>query len=58
MDPEGEMNHQSDGKKGAIEEEENLGILKEDKKEFELEIDAGVSQEESAEIKSPKRKVI
>ena len=29
-DPEGEMNHQSDGKKAATEEEENLGILKED----------------------------
>ena len=52
------MNHQSDGKKAAIEEEENLGILKEDKMEVEMEVDAGVSQAESAEIKSPKRKVI
>ena len=29
------MNNQSDGKKAAIEEEENLGILKEDKMEVE-----------------------
>ena len=42
MDPEGEINHQSDGKKAAIEEEENLGTLKEDKMEVEMEVDAGV----------------
>ena len=58
MDPEGEMNHQSDGEKAATDEEEKLGISKEDKKEVEMEVDAGVSQAESAEIKSPKRKVI
>ena len=52
------MNHQSDGKKAAIEEEENLGTLKEDKMEVEMEVDAGVSRAESAEIKSQKRKVI
>ena len=52
------MNHQSDGKKAAIEEEENRGILKEDEMEVEMEVDAGVSQAESAEIKSPKRKVV
>ena len=33
MDPEGEMDHQSDGKKAAIEEEENFGKLKEDEME-------------------------
>ena len=58
MDPEGEMNHKSDGKRAAIEEEENWGILKEDKMEVEMEVDAGVPQAESSEIKSPKRKVI
>ena len=49
MDPEGEMNHQSDCKKGAIEEEANLGKLKEDEMEVEMEVDAGVPQAESAE---------
>ena len=28
MDPEGEMNHQSDGKKAAIQEHENFGNLR------------------------------
>ena len=58
MDPEGEMNHQSDGKQAAIEEVENLGKLKDDEMVVEMEVDAGVPQAESAGIKSPKRKVI
>ena len=58
MDPGGEKNHQSDGKKAATEEEENLGKLKEDEMEVEMEVDAGVPQAESAEIESQKRKVI
>ena len=58
MDPEGEMNHLSDGKKAAIEEEENRGILMEDEMEVVMEVDAGVPQAESAGMKSPKRKVI
>ena len=39
MDPEGEMNHQSDGKKAAIEEDEILGIFKEDIMEVDMEVD-------------------
>ena len=58
MDPAGEMNHQPDGKKAAIEEEKHLGKLKDDEMEVEMEVDAGVPQAESAEIKSSKRKVI
>ena len=50
MDPEGEMKHQSDGKKAAIEEEENCGQLKDDEMEFEMEVDADESRGESAEI--------
>ena len=58
MDPEGEMNHQSDDKKAAIGEAKNLEKLKDDKMEVEMEVDAGVPQGESAEVKSPRRKVI
>ena len=47
MDPEGEMYHQPDGKKAAVEGEK-----------IEMEVDAEVQQTESAEMKSPKRKVI
>ena len=35
-DPEGEMNHQSDGEKAAVEEEENLGKLTDDGMEVEM----------------------
>ena len=58
MDPEGELNHQSDGKEAATEEEENLGKLKDDEMEVEMEVNAGVPQAESAEIKRQRRKVI
>ena len=58
VDPEREMNDQSDGKKTAIEEEQNWGKLKEGEMEVEMEVEAGVAQAESAEIESPKRKVI
>ena len=50
MDSEGEMNHQSDGKKAAIEEKDNLVKLKDDEMEVDMEVDAGVPQAESAEI--------
>ena len=48
MDSEGEMNHQSDG---AIDEQDNLGKLKDDQMEVEMEVDAGVPQVQSADIK-------
>ena len=54
MDPEGEMNHQLDGKKAATEEEDNVGKLKDDEMEVDMEVDASVPQAESAEIKSPR----
>ena len=47
------MYHQPDGKKAAIEEEESMGQLKTYVMEIEMEVDA-----ESAEMKSPKRKVV
>ena len=56
--PEGEMNHQSDGKKAAFEKGIFCGKLMEDEIVVEMEVDADVRQAESAEIKSPKRKVI
>ena len=49
------MNHQSDGKKAAI-EEEKLGIFKEDEMEFEMEVDASVPQAESAEVKKARKR--
>ena len=56
------MYHQPDGKKAAVEEEESMGRLKNDEmeieKEIEMEVDAGVPQAESAEMKSRKRKVL
>ena len=55
VDPEGEMNHQSEGKKTAVEEEENWEKLREDEMEVEMEVDAGVPQAETAEMKSPKK---
>ena len=55
---EGEMYHQPDGKKAAVEETESMGRLKKDVMEIEMEVDAGVPQAESADVDSPKRKVI
>ena len=55
MDPEGEMNNNSDCKKAAIEEEENLGTMKEDGMEVEMEVDASVPQAESVEMKGPQK---
>ena len=57
MDPEGEMYHQPDGKKAAVEEEESMGRFKKDVMRIEMEVDAEVPHAESAEMKSPKRKV-
>ena len=57
MDPKGEMYHQSDGEKAAVEEEESVGRLKNEEMEIEMEVDAELPQAESAEMKCPKRKV-
>ena len=51
MDPIGKMDHRSARVKTAREESEKL-------KEAEMEVDGEVPQEASAEIQSPKRKVI
>ena len=51
VDPKGKMGHRSARVKPAREESEKL-------KEAEVEVDGEVLQEESAEIQSPKRKVI
>ena len=53
MDPEGEMNHQPDGEKAAVEEDENWRKLEEDEMEVEMEVNAGVPQAERAGMKSP-----
>ena len=55
MDPEGELHRQSDGKEAAIEEKEKSEKLKDDELEVEMEVDAGVPQAESADVKSPKK---
>ena len=47
MDPEGEMHHQPDGEKAAVQEEEGMGRLK--KRRKGMDVDAGVPQAESAE---------
>ena len=51
VDPKGKMGHRSARAKAAKEEREKL-------KEAEVEVEGEVPQEESAEIHSPKRKVI
>ena len=57
MDSEGEMYHQPDGKKAAVEEEGSMARLKEDVLEIEMEVDAEVPQAESAEINSPRKMI-